>query len=215
MIRRSNLRSHNWSNAHQKGIPWKHTGLQHLKRSYVDKVTFVATFVRHPLQYYESVWKFTKQRLHKLADTTTLRDYQSHFHGHLYAAVSRHWHPVFSRWLERMIEYEGSWVTRLFEYYVGPPAGEYCDFIGRQETLADDVRTLLNTVGCHHSVKRAFRRFSGSKINESTAYECNWTTDLKVAISALEKPIIDRFYGDNSDARFYKTLSHHNSQKTY
>ena len=134
------IRTSRWTREVQKpGTAKKHGSLLHLLPKYLAKVKFSFCFVRHPLSYYESVWRW-------LASTNEERRGRivRKWKWHPFSAPVRLWEPVFSDWLEKMLDEEPAWVTRLFEMYTGPEGGEWVDFVGRQEHLNQDLIVILN-----------------------------------------------------------------------
>ena len=95
------------------------------------RVSYFATFVRHPLAYYESVWKWLTANGGINAFVRRWR-----WHPHLAAARLLKLGMGFDDWVAAILASEPCWYTRLLENYVGPPGGETCDFIGRTEYLA-------------------------------------------------------------------------------
>ena len=91
---------------------------------------FVFGFVREPLGLYQAYWRFKD-------------------HGGMGRAQSvRHEcaAPTFDGFVENVLQNEPGWCSRMFEDYVGRTTEEEIDFVGRFESLADDlVRALRMT----------------------------------------------------------------------
>jgi hypothetical protein len=91
---------------------------------------FIFAFVREPLSLYKAYWRF------KLKQGW---DERSPFDKDCKA-------PTFAAFVENVLRREPAWCTRMFEGYVGPPEREI-DFVGRYESLADDLVEALRLSG--------------------------------------------------------------------
>jgi hypothetical protein len=162
-------------------VTWRHPLLVHLTRSF----RFVFTFVRHPLGWYESWWKSQASLWIKYEPGV--------------------WHPQreleccesddFSEFVRRCIEREPAYVTRMYEWYIGPPGFETVDFIGRYENLIDDLVQVLKMLSCEFD-ESVLRQHPPANISLGAAGEPIWDPELRERILALEAPTLRRFYGD-------------------
>lgn len=172
----------------------KHGMLGHLRRDARNKPDYIAAFVRHPIAYYESMWKYIKER----------------WEDRLPALLRRwSWHP----WLDQLrlfqpdmtfddfvfltLKRTPSWYTRLVECYIGPRGGEWVDFVGRTEWLIDDFVRLINMR--EHNISDRVCELRGSGRPNSIGFEIQWSEDLKQQVLACERPVIERFYLENVD----------------
>lgn len=191
------IRTTHWTKQ-RPGMAKKHALLSHYHRKYMPDVKLVVAFVRHPVNYYASVWKY-------------MRDSRNCSRRRLNRMIVKHsWHPFrragllfkpdFCEWMEAMLEDEPAWATRLMSLYVGPEGGEFCRFIGRTETLESDLIELLIGLGC----KPDPRRLSAlGRVNASVC-SCLIPDDLRERICREERVLIRRFYGpETSDRRWY------------
>lgn len=89
------------------GVTYRHPVLSHLK----DRLAFTFTFVRHPLSWYESWWKF-------MAGWWPI-----HEPGvwHPQRSLERCRSDDFSEFIRLCIEHEPGYVSRMYEWYIGPP----------------------------------------------------------------------------------------------
>jgi hypothetical protein len=163
------------------GVTYRHSPQPMLSREY----PFVFTFVRHPLSWYESWWKFQ-------AGTWTVFE----------PGV---WHPQrcleccrsddFSEFIRLCIEHEPGYVTRMYEWYIGPEGYEYVDCIGRHETLQSDLLEVLTQLG--YSVDPALMQMEPVNVSPSARGKPVWDPELRRRILELEAPAIRRFYSDS------------------
>lgn len=103
---------------------------EHCYPEHVDtrgKLTF--TFVRNPLDWYASMWAF--RMMHGWNNTHPLSVCQS---------------DDFQQFLRKVLVRFPGFVSQLYESYAGPPPGRL-DFVGHQETLADDLIRALRLAG--------------------------------------------------------------------
>lgn len=156
-----------------------------LPGQYNGRFAFVFTFVRHPIDWYESWWK-----------------YQSD------AGWPEHepdlWHPQrvlgkcasddFSTFIRRCIELEPGYVTRMYEWYVGPKGCEWVNFVGRNRTLADDLALALSRLPVKVN-KDALRAHPRANVSQGVA-PIAWDPNLKRRVLELEAPTLTRFFLD-------------------
>lgn len=105
----------------------------------LQRYRFTFAFVRHPVSWVESIWKFIQSRKYPW------RPFKKSLHGR--------WHPwdillsyeadEFLDWIHNIIRNEPGLFTRMTEWFVGPPDSRLIDFIGRYDTLHADICTAL------------------------------------------------------------------------
>ena len=164
-----------------QGVTWRHP----MRAQLTQDFRFAFTFVRHPLAWYESWWKSQA--------------------GIWYEYEPGAWHPQrdleqcesddFSQFVRRCIEREPAYVTRMYEWYVGPPGFQTVDFVGRYENLADDLVRVLERIGCEFD-EAALRGHPPTNVSDKKGGEPVWEPELRERILALEAPAVRRFYGD-------------------
>ena len=136
------------------GVSYRHCLVSMFQRQH----PFVFTFVRHPLRWYESWWKFQAGK------------WPVHEPGV--------WHPQrsleicrsddFNQFIRLCIDHEPGYVSRMYEWYIGPVGFQYVKFIGRQENLADDLIEVLQLLG-HEFDEQKLRQFAPFNVS---ACEC-------------------------------------------
>jgi Glycosyl transferase family 2/Methyltransferase domain len=165
----------------RQGVSWRHS----LPEDVLGTYDFTFAFVRHPVAWYESWWRFQRG------------------HGRLFEPGM--WHPQrpiepygtdddFAAFIRGCIEHQPGYVTRMYEWYVGPPGIERVDFVGRQESLTDTLVRILYDLSYDfdETVLREQPRVNTSVLVPG---EASWDPELKRRIVALEAPAIERFYG--------------------
>lgn len=177
------------------GVPVNHGLLMHnwhgmMKPSWTKHARKIFAFVRHPLAFYRSVWKVTKAYLPTLS-----AHYRRRWDPRMTAW--RHFSPDFDTWVERMLLYEPGWYTRIVESYVGPEFGEFCEFIGRTETLIPDLLYILDAWGYRKQVLEHGNQVQGLRENAAPDEPSfiGWRRDLALCVLQSEQCMLRRFYG--------------------
>jgi hypothetical protein len=165
----------------KSGVSWRHP----LPADILGRFDFTFTFVRHPLSWYESWWKFQAKRW------TVFEPGAWHPQRVLEPCAS----DRFSSFVRRCIEHEPSYVTRLYESYIGPPGVERMDLIGRSEALVDTLVGVLRGLSYEFDETR-LREYPPANVSEAAAGNATWDPWLRKRLLELEAPAIRRFYGD-------------------
>jgi len=142
------------------------------------QLPFTWAFVRHPLSWLESAWKY--QRGRKWVDSGPLAEFRS---------------DVFEDFVRQLLAKRPGHVTGVFESYVGKP-GDKIDYIGRYENLRSDTIEALRRAGEKASVdviRRAPPR------NVSPPGDVSLPNDLRQAVLESEQGAIQRFYGRSQE----------------
>ena len=180
------------------GLPQKHQLVGHLDLG-KRRVDRLFTFVRHPITYYESVWKFFKDAARREAQGLRGINYllkKWPWHPHRTAALN--FDHDFNEWVLRMVEKEPLWYTRLIEQFVGPEGGEYVHAIGRTEHLVRDFRWIMCMCGFSEEVERIKTL---GKVN-AREEEFGWDSALYNTVMELEDSVISRFYRRKMDVPY-------------
>jgi len=174
-----------WLEKQPPWLPRKHALLNHYYREQMAEVKFVFAFVRHPVAYYESVWKW----LGKHGGDNIMRPAWS---WHPHQTASRWYQPDFDDWVFLMLENEPLWYTRLIEQYVGPRGGEFCNFIGRTEHLLEDFYEAMSSIGYDIEIHRSGLAALGKR--NAIDQTIQWSDDLQTRVLKTEWAMIERFY---------------------
>ncbi len=161
------------------GVTWRHAPLPMLRQSF----DFTFTFVRHPLSWYESWWKFQAGQWQIFEPGV----------WHPQRTLERCQSDDFSEFIRLMIRHEPGYVSRMYEWFIGPPGHDYVQFVGRQETLAGDLVEVLTRLGCEFDVEMVRQ---APRANESPKQmgEPVWDPGLRARVLELEAPAVARFY---------------------
>lgn len=176
----------------------KHCLLQHYSKKSSAEWDFVISFVRHPIQYYESIWSHFYDKIKK---EWGYKKFSRRIKGcswHPYIIPFSYWNEDFNIWMKDMLKYHPGWVSHLFEMYVGPEDVEFCDYIGRTERLIEDFSSIMSDFGIN-----ADKVSQVGRINVSNP-DIVWDESLLQDVIAAEHMAINRFYGDNYNKIRYK-----------
>lgn len=181
--------------------PKKHSLLSHYHRDQMAVVKRVACFVRHPVAYYASAWRYLHES--RMASRRRLSHMWLRWRWHPFRQAALLYKQDFCEWMDAMIEQEPGWATRLAAWYVGPENGEFCDFIGRTETLVPDLIELLTRLG--YSVDTELLDCMGRSNQSGLRSQVVVPDDFRERICREERVLIRRFYSPDTEAkRWYR-----------
>ena len=159
-----------------------------LYRWHLPQADFSFAFVRHPVSWYESWWKF------QAGKWVPFHDWYNCPQG---------WHPQtvlrdccsddFREFVRQCLAVEPGYVTRLYEWFVGPEGMPYVDFIGRYEHLVEDTQHALALIGINVSEEQ-LHAIAPIGVSECRAGQPSWDDQLLDKVRELEGPAIRRWY---------------------
>lgn len=140
---------------------------------------FTFTIVRYPLDWYVSNWRF-------LCTSKRENSWIAKRAWHPQKPMIELWDSDFTRWIDKLLDRQPAYYTRLCEMYCGPEGEEIVDYIGRTETLGQDIHTVL---GLNPERKRT---------NKSVAPTPIVGVDCASKINQHEGVILKRFYSERT-----------------
>ncbi len=145
------------------------------------KDLFSFCFIRHPVEWYKSFWCYRLKT------------------GHLSTKfpLDSLWDDSFEKFVSNVLrEYPGGFVTELYQCYVGENADKL-DFIGKQETLANDLVKALTLAGEDFNEEdlRHTRLRNVSAGHPEYKNMCVLTKETQSMVLDSEKWVINQFYG--------------------
>ncbi len=140
-------------------------------------------FVRHPLSWYESWWKYMKGRSwHDWGTQNSSTDW------HPNAILNGLGSDSFNEFVWNVVKVRPGYVSELFFSYTKPGIG----FIGKTENLREDLRYVLDRLG-HPYDKNTIFDSKASNVSKIDASEIQWDHDLKQVVMRLELPALVHF----------------------
>ena len=141
-----------------------------------SKDRFIFAFVREPLSLYQAYWRFKMM---------VGWDPRNPFDMATQA-------PSFDAWVENVLRLEPAWCSRMFEDYVGRTTAEQINFIGRYESLTDDLVEALRMAGMSFD-EQAIRTTPPVNISNVSHDLTRWSPDLAERVRSSEHRAIARF----------------------
>lgn len=148
---------------------------------------FLFCFVRHPLSWFESWFRYMHQ------DTMRWRDYgneHSLADWHPNAMLNGTGSPDFNQFVRNVIARRPGYVTELFGNYTQPGL---IDFVGKQENLREDLIHVLSLRQLQFDPERirAYGRIGVSRPPEEI--HIAWNEDLRQEVLRLEYAALRRY----------------------
>lgn len=142
---------------------------------------FSFCFVRHPVTWYQSFWCYRIK-----TDALDMK----------FPLDRLCWHDEFESFVRNVLDmYPQGFVTRLYQYYVGSGA-DGVDFIGRQESLADDLVKALTLAGedFDEDLLRTTRMRNVASSHRKFRDRCKMPPDLWREVEQVEEWVMNTFY---------------------
>jgi hypothetical protein len=147
------------------------------------KRPFCFCFVRNPMDWYESWWRYMCQR------SGVNWSNESDLTG---------WHPCqalkdtgdadFNQFIRNVTCARPGFVTELFSTYAPPDL----DFLGHQETLADDLVGVLQELNVNFDEDR-LRSFARINVSSKTSDHIEWAAETRRQLKKTEYAALLRF----------------------
>ncbi len=148
---------------------------------------FMFAFVRHPLSWYESWWKFNMKK-----GWPTWGDPRDPNRWHPNADLAGLESSDFNKYMKELVRAHPGYVTTLYHTYTGP----YVQFVGHQETLAHDLIEVLRILNVHFDEDRIL---ASGKINVSgNQHQIKWDPEIRRKVLDLESAALARFGYNNT-----------------
>lgn len=179
------IETEKWEDAHPRSICTRHPLPMHLFPKRLAEVEVMFSFIRSPIDYYESVWKW----MTKFGPKKRPRLWRWwKWHPHRDAGLT--YRPVFSDWVLEMTRCHPAWVSRLYDMYLGPPTGPIVHHVGLTQSVASDFVRIMGRIGIDVGGFEQ-RLLATGKIN-AVDIPTSWTNEAENAVRNLEKEAFDR-----------------------
>jgi len=144
-------------------------------------------FVRHPLTWYESWWKYQQwQKWPKIGTASVPRT------SHPQTCLEGLGSDDFNAFVHNVLRHEPAYVTRLYEWFLGPENAPHIDpaFVGRLETIHADLSRFLMNLGY------GALELPEKPVHVSPTEAPVWHPDTYRRVRLGEAAAIRRFYND-------------------
>lgn len=166
----------------------------HLKRKLrllPSSKPFMFCFVRHPLKWYESWFKYMSQPNRNWCDWG--RE-ESINYWHPNAMLNGLGTSEFNQFIKNIIAKRPGFVTELFGWYTKPQI----DFVGKQENLTDDLITVLRQLDLPFD-EDFVRNYKAVNVSPKPKQEMVWEPELRTEVIKLEYAGLKRYNYDTEN----------------
>lgn len=146
---------------------------------------FMFCFVRHPLKWYESWFKYMTQPARNWKDWGNEKDL---FDWHPNAALNGCGAPEFNQFVRNVIEKRPGYVTELFTGYTKTQI----DFVGKQETLREDLVAVLKRLDLKFDEEIVMKKEEFG-VSPKPKQKVEWDPGLRREVMALERVALMRY----------------------
>lgn len=160
-------------------------GLRHSKNRFGENTPFMFCFVRHPLRWYESWFKYQTQ---PSRNWMNWGDEANPYKWHPNAALNGTGDADFNRFVENVIAKRPGYVSEMFSWYTKPPVA----MIGRQENLVHDLVRGLKEAGLEFD-ENLILNYPRVGVSPEPPKKIVWDSDLRDEVLRLEYPAIVRY----------------------
>ncbi len=161
----------------KQGQPWLHRSLGSLLGRGSQK-PFMFCFVRHPLSWYESWFKYMSQ---PAVHWKYWGDASSPWKWHPNAVLNGLGSSDFNQFVRNVVQARPGYVTELFGWYTKPSM----DFIGKQEHLVEDLIRVLKRMDLSVD-EDGLRRHAPVGVSPEPEQRITWAGDLRQKVMDLE-----------------------------
>jgi len=161
----------------------KYTAKRILRPPSSQNIPYMFCFVRNPLSWYESWFKYMKQPSRQWR---SWGDEKDPYKWHPNSMLNGLGHCDFSEFVKNVNKNRPGYVTELFSWYTRPQMG----FVGKQESLVDDLISVLNVMNLGFD-EQLIR--DHEKVGVSPESEVIWPAELKIETALLEYAGLARY----------------------
>lgn len=157
----------------------------HIPKSKVEVRHFSFAFVRHPLDWYRSYWKFNYDKFERDKDAPLLEGEPEYYDGQMVLADFCH-STNFGQFIDNIIEKfpNGYYHTVIKE-------NEGVDFMGRQENLYFDLCDALDMAGERYNEDDLLSQHVNVSLKQ---IDEDYTKEQKERIMEMESWVIEKYY---------------------
>jgi hypothetical protein len=154
-------------------------------RSVLAPKPFMFCFVRHPLAWYESWFKYMTQPSRNWRDWGNPKDL---FDWHPNAVLNGCGAEDFNQFVRNVVDRRPGYVTELYASYAQPQI----DFIGKQENLQRDLVTVLKQLNLDFDEDFVLN-YRPVGVSPEPTHKVGWNPELRERVLALEQVALLRY----------------------
>ena len=159
-------------------------GHHSLLRDVVNRYDVSFSMVRHPVSWYESWWSF---QAGSWVENSRRAGWWS------VSPTERCASDDFDTFVRLMLKWEPGFVSRMYEWYLGPPGRTLVDIVGRYEELHESCIAFLRSLGIVAS-SQDLEAVERKNVSLKKAGKPVWDPELRDRVVASEMPAILRWY---------------------
>lgn len=174
---------------HHKSSLRAHFRISRIKRALTPK-PFMFCFVRHPLTWYESWFKYMSQ---PSRNWRSWGDENDLFDWHPNAVLNDCGSDDFNQFVRNVIAKRPGYVTELFGDY----ARSQIDFVGKQESLREDLIAVLQRLDLKFDVD-FFMNYTEVGVSPAPGKSIEWNPALRRETLEIERNALRRYGYENA-----------------
>ncbi len=167
------------------GVRWLGPISKWKLRSRLEPRPFIFCFVRHPLSWYESWFHYMSQPTHKWRN---YGEEDSLFDWHACSVLNGCGSNDFNEFVSNAMNKCPGFVSHLYQSYTLPKI----DFVGKQETLREDLITLFKIRGFEFD-ETLVRNSKRAGVSRKRTESLEWDPALREKLVRLEAPALRSF----------------------
>ncbi len=149
----------------------------------IDRSPYMFCFVRHPLRWYESFWRYmSKHKWPKLGNKYDVNNW------HPKALLNGTENNDFNQFMRNVLTTRPGFVTEMYGWYTLPAV----NFIGKQEYLTDDLIIVLKQLNVRFDEER-IRKYHRVNSSKTKSNKIVWDNQLLEEVTQLELAGIKRY----------------------
>jgi len=143
----------------------------------VDRTPFMFCFVRDPLEWYASYWRYqSDMEWLEYGNRYDVHDW------HPWTPLNGLGSPDFDEFIRNVIATRPGYLTEMFGWYTTPAV----NFVGRTERLADDLIDVLGRLGVSFDEERVRTWKPKNTSSRGPGRRASWTPELRREMERIE-----------------------------
>ena len=175
-------------------LPAVGAGSHNLTWRYEHPGTRKFAFVRHPLTWLESAWRGLHESWPNQQPSPVLFNERAFTPIRLLTRTCGE--LDFGSFVRAVLDREPAFVTRMYEWYIGPCGAPLVEMVGRMESLAEDLSQILASLGFQGSLPGT------NPANVGSGEQPEWNATYRDMVEHSEVGSIRRFYAAGSSGPF-------------